>query len=127
MKTPRSPRANESCGGMEGFVLFLVSTFKDMGNPGGMIITPKIALKKPGPLQGQQKWLGAGAVGVALLLKGTICGRIPSWKRRCESLEGRPCAFTLIPGGEGELPTQAKTCKCLLDNTAKKLIHGNKD
>lgn len=36
-----------------------------------MIITPKIALKKPGALQGQQTWLGAGAVGVSLLLEGT--------------------------------------------------------
>lgn len=69
--------ANESCGGMEGFVLFLVPTFKDMGNPGrggNTTITPKIALKKPGALQGQQKWPGAGAVGVSLLLKGTIHG-----------------------------------------------------
>jgi len=61
-----------------------------------MIITPKIAGKNPGVLQEQQKWLGAGAVAGSLLLKGTIRGGILSWKRRCESLEGRPRAFTLV-------------------------------
>lgn len=47
----------------------------------------------------------------------------PQLEERCESLEGSPRAFTLIPGGEGELPPQAKACKCLLDNTAKRQIH----
>lgn len=72
MKTQEAQEQMRAVGEWKDLFSFLCLPSKIWETHGGMIITPEIALKKPGVLQGQQKWLGAEAVGVSLLLKEAI-------------------------------------------------------